>query len=224
MAVDSAGSAFVTGSVSNLYGFTTTPGAFQTTFVGFQSAFVTKLKPDGSGLVCSPLLNGRASLGYGLTVDGTGSAWVVGDATGFPVTVPPATPGGAGFVARLSSDGSALLFSASMGLSATTVLLDAAGNAYVAGLAESSTFVRTPDALENTACGSSSSFITKWSPQGALLYSSFSREGPTVAIDGSDNLYLVEPFATVVRYDPSADQRQSALGCMTNAASFTFLG
>jgi uncharacterized protein (TIGR03437 family) len=101
--------------------------------------------------------------------------------------------------------------------------LDAAGNAYVAGGAESSTLIRTPDALENTAC-ISSSFITKWSPQGALLYSSFSREGLAKAIDGSNRLYLVKPFATLVRYDPNADQRPSALGCMTNAASFTFLG
>jgi uncharacterized protein (TIGR03437 family) len=224
MAVDSAGSAYAAGSVTSLYGFTTTPGAFQTTFVGSESAFVTKLKPDGSGPVYSTLLNGQDSYGHGLAVDGTGSAWVVGAAAGFPVTVPPATSGGAGLVARLSPDGSALVFSANIGFSATTVLLDAAGNAYVAGGADSSTFTRTPDALENTACGISSSFITKWSPEGALLYSSISREGKAMAIDSSDNLYLVQPFATLFRYDPNADQRPSALGCMTNGASFTFLG
>ena len=198
--------------------------AFQTTFVGFGSAFVTKLKPDGSGPVYSTLLNGQDSYASGLAVDGTGSAWVLGSASGFPVTVPPAIRGGAGLVARLSPDGSALLFSANIGSSADTVLLDAAGDAYVGGGADDSTFVRTPDALENTACGTSSSFITKWSPQGALLYSSFSREGPAKAIDGSDNLYLVKSFATLLRYDPNADQRPSALGCMTNAASFTFQG
>jgi len=224
MAVDSAGSAYVTGSVTSLYGFTTTPGAFQTAFVGFESAFVTKLKPDGSGLVYSTLLNGQDSYGYGLAVDGSGSAWVVGTATGFPVTVPPATSGGAGLVARLSPDGSALVFSANIGLSATTVLLDGSGNAYVAGGADSSRFIRTPDALENTACSASLSFIAKWSPRGVLLYSSFSREGLAKAIDSSDKLYLVQPFATLVRYDPNADQPPSALGCMTNAASFTFLG
>src|SRR5262249_13796 len=130
MAIDSAGSAYVTGSVNNLYGFSTTPGAFQTTFGGFQNAFVTTLRPDWSAPVYSTLLGGASSDAYGLSVDGTGGAWVVGDAgVGFPVTMPPATQNGTGFVARLSPDGSGLTFSVTIGNSATSVLLDAVGNA-----------------------------------------------------------------------------------------------
>jgi uncharacterized protein (TIGR03437 family) len=68
----------------------------------------------------------------------------------------------------------------------------------------------------------------KWSPQGALLYSSYSREGPPVAMDGAGDLYLVrsagDSTSVVSRLDPNADQMQSFLACMTNSASFTFLG
>src|SRR5439155_719664 len=65
IAVDAAGNAYVTGFTS-FDDFPTTPGAFQTTFRGgvffFRSYdFLTMNKPDGSGLVCCPLLGPRAA-------------------------------------------------------------------------------------------------------------------------------------------------------------------
>ena len=227
MALDPAGTVYVTGSVDNDSGFSTTSGAFQTTFGGLSSAFVTKLSADGSKRIYSTLLGGAFSSGSGIGIDAAGTAWVVGKAgVAFPATAPPASQDGDAFVFRLSADGSTLLFSKIIvgGFSADQVLLDSSDNAYVSGMAHAPDFVRTSDALENTACESYPSFIAKWSPQGALLYSSFSRAGPALAIDSSDRLYLSEATATLVRYDPHADQRQSALACMTNAASFSFLG
>ena len=58
IAVDGAGSAYVTGTTDST-NFPTTAGAVQTTFAGgFFDAFVTKLDATGSGLVYSTYLGG----------------------------------------------------------------------------------------------------------------------------------------------------------------------
>src|SRR5438093_12854559 len=88
------GSAYVTGVTvpftNPTPNFPTTPGAFQTNFGGGGGdAFVTKLKPDGSGLVYSTYLGGTGSdTGIGIAVDAGGNAYVTGvtDSTNFPTT------------------------------------------------------------------------------------------------------------------------------------------
>src|SRR5262249_7422111 len=57
IAVDSSGSAYVTGSTSSA-NFPTTAGAYQRTSGGFEDAFVAKLSPAGSTLVYSTYLGG----------------------------------------------------------------------------------------------------------------------------------------------------------------------
>ena len=88
--MDAAGSAYVTGGTRST-NFPTTAGAFQTTHAGGDfDAFVTKLNATGSGLVYSTYLGGSGRLidGYGIAVDGAGSAYVTGDtlSTDFPTT------------------------------------------------------------------------------------------------------------------------------------------
>ena len=59
IAVDGAGSAYVTGTIDNFStNFPTTAGAAQTTHAGGFDAFVTKLDATGSGLVYSTYLGG----------------------------------------------------------------------------------------------------------------------------------------------------------------------
>ena len=80
IAVDAAGSAYVTGGTTST-DFPTTAGAAQTTYAGGEfDAFVTKLNATGSGLVYSTYLGGSdRDFGYGIAVDGAGSAYVTGD-------------------------------------------------------------------------------------------------------------------------------------------------
>lgn len=59
IAADATGHAYVTGYTRST-NFPTTPGAFQTAKKGGQDAFVTKLLPDGSGLVYSTYLGGSS--------------------------------------------------------------------------------------------------------------------------------------------------------------------
>ncbi|MBZ5627191.1 MAG: SBBP repeat-containing protein, partial [Acidobacteriia bacterium] len=97
VAVDSHGSAYVTGSTDST-NFPTTSGAFQTAFGGSAcdgwndcgDAFVTKFSPDGSALVYSTYLGGAGNdlVDDTIEVDLAGNAYVAGntDSTNFPTT------------------------------------------------------------------------------------------------------------------------------------------
>src|SRR4029078_817488 len=111
-----------------------------------QDAFVAKVKTDGSGFVYAGYVGGsQLEFGYGIALDGAGSAYVVGrtqssEAT-FPVAVGPGlTYGGAqdSFVVKVKPDGTGLAYSSYIGRTASDgafgVAADAAGSAYVTGL------------------------------------------------------------------------------------------
>lgn len=88
IAVDSSGSAYITGS-SNGYNFPTTPGALKPSSTG--NAFVTKLNPAGTALVYSTYLGGSSfDTGYGIAVDASGNAYLAGstDSSNFPTVNP----------------------------------------------------------------------------------------------------------------------------------------
>jgi hypothetical protein len=149
IAVDSAGSAYVTGTTQSK-SFPTTPGAFQAHWDAGWSTFVTKLNPTGTGLVYSTylggsgpgaLLTGMSQAGTGIAVDAGGNAYVAGwtGASDFPTTPGalqlPGTASYGGFVSKLNPTGSSLVYSSflSQALPITTLTVDTAGNAYVAG-------------------------------------------------------------------------------------------
>ncbi|MEN2992908.1 MAG: SBBP repeat-containing protein, partial [Bacteroidia bacterium] len=78
IAVDGSGHVYVTGWTANA-DYDVTPGAFQTTYGGNIDVFVTKLNPEGSGLVYSTYLGGSGEdVAYGIAVDGGGHAYVTG--------------------------------------------------------------------------------------------------------------------------------------------------
>jgi len=151
VAVDTTGSAYITGSAGTLW--PTTAGAYQTQIPGpspWTAPFVTKLAPDASSLTYSTFLgpSGQAS---GITVDGNGEAIVSGFSvsSGFPTTAnayEPSIPANAccpSYLAKFSADGSQLLYSTffygnldfqpTAWTAATGVTLDAAGNIWLAG-------------------------------------------------------------------------------------------
>jgi hypothetical protein len=171
--VDAAGNAYVTGQAYSPD--FPTANALQPTLggQGANNAFATKLSADGSTLAYSTYLGGSSSdYGQGIAVDAAGNAYVTGFTTSpdFPSVNPiqSALAGGVnGFVAELTPDGSALVYSTFLGGTggglgdrSLSIAVDAAGNAYVTGFTSSADFP-TANALQPTLKGSNNAFVTK---------------------------------------------------------------
>jgi hypothetical protein len=209
IAVDVSGNAYVTGFTQSS-NFPTTPGAFQTTLRGGAGAFITKLNAGGSALVYSTYLGGSAAeAGNGIAVDVSGNAYVTGftQSSNFPTT-PGAfqTKFGGGpedtFVSKLSTDGSALLYSTYLGGSGDDeslgISVDASENAYVTGGTSSSDFPTTLGSFQTSFGGGPvDAFVSKLNASGsALLYSTYLGgsdydAGFALAVDASGDAYVI---------------------------------
>ncbi len=201
LAVDGAGSAFVTGFTSS----TNFPlaSALRTNLSGTKDptfgvypldAFVTELNTNGTALVFSTYLGGSADdEGIGIAVDPAGNVYVTGftASTNFPTAGASRTNYNGGrdaFVSKLNPGGSAFVYSIYLGGTnadnGESIVADAAGNAYVTGFTGSTNFPNTnavQQFLNNPATGATNHilgandvFITKINPDGSgLVYSTF---------------------------------------------------
>jgi hypothetical protein len=170
--VDATGSAYLTGGTQS-NDFPTTPGSFDRTHNGQYNAFVAKLNPVGSELVCATFLGGNLSDdGYGIDVDGAGSAYVTGftRSSNFPTTsgaFDSSYNGSDGaFVVKLNPDRSELAYASFLGGNAAdrglAITVDEAGITCFTGLTSSSDFPTTPDAFDPTFNGGEMDvFVTK---------------------------------------------------------------
>src|SRR5437867_2121639 len=206
IAVDIFGNAYVTGYTYSA-DFPTTPGAFDTVFDGVLDAFVTKLNASGSALIYSTFL-GSNSIGRGIALDSSGSAYVTGEATADFPTTPGAYDttfdgGDDVFVTKLNPDGSALVYSTFIGGNNDTdgddaygIAVDTFGNAYVTGRTVSTDFPTTPGAFDVTFNGVQDVFVTKLNGSGSTLVYSTSLGGSgndigaAIAVDSAGNAYV----------------------------------
>jgi Beta-propeller repeat/Abnormal spindle-like microcephaly-assoc'd, ASPM-SPD-2-Hydin len=216
IAVDSSGSAYVTG-YTNSTDFPITAGSLQTTCGGGCSgttvdAFVTKFDPTGSFLVYSTYLGGSGNdQGNGIALDPAGDAYIVGQTLSsdfpttpgaFQITCSNSCKNGAAFITELNSSGSALVYSTYLGGTSinqgNAIVLDASLNAYVTGFTQSTNFPTTPGAYQTTCTCSKLSdvFVTELNPTGSgLVYSTYlggsgQDVGYAIVLDSSDNAYL----------------------------------
>jgi len=203
IAVDSAGSAYVTGNTSSTNFPTMNP--LQAALDGSGDVFVTKLNPTGSALVYSTYLGGSgADGGSGIAVDSAGNTYVLGTTTStdFPTTPGAFQPTFGGFedifVSKINPTGSALVYSTYLGGSSGDVAgrgiaVDSASNAYVAGATGSRDFPTTPGAIRNKCldfCKTGDAILSKLNAAGsALVYSTYlggsgQDFGASIAVDG----------------------------------------
>ena len=210
--VDSGLNAFVAGN-TNSYGFPTTSNALRATKTG-QTAdldvFVSKLSPLGNLLLYSTFWGGFAdeSVG-GLAVDATGAVYVAGNtaSTDFITTAGTIKPAanlnyysdGDGFVTKFIPGTATPIYSTFYGGSSresiTSLAVDAAGNAHIAGQTSSYDFplLPVPGTRPNI---SADVFAAKINPTAtAILYSrvipaSGEDIANSIALDSTGVLYV----------------------------------
>jgi len=159
-------------------------------------------------LVYSTYLGGSGDeIGYGIAVDGSGSAYVTGftSATNFPTRSPlqPSNDGAEDvFVTKLNAAGSLRVYSTYLGGggndAATGIALytDPLGKTfpYVTGFTQSTNFPTTSGALQTSSSGGQNAFVAELNDTGsALVYSSFlgaSGRVEGIAVDGSGDAYV----------------------------------
>jgi uncharacterized protein (TIGR03437 family) len=220
IAVDAAGNAYVAG-------YTDTGGTI--TGTRRRSVFVTKVNPTGSQFVYSTTLSGSTASGVGgsavanaIAVDAAGNAYIAGGLTwaGFQGTR-AGTGGTCGssdaFMTKLAPTGtvaSTTCFAGSAG--AYGIALDAAGSAYLAGMASSS-FPITKPSLQDTMRGTNNdAFVAVLDNTGGLTYASFlggsggDQQANAIALDGSGGVYLAGH--TTSKSFPVAQGLKSAIG------------
>jgi uncharacterized protein (TIGR03437 family) len=176
-------------------------------------AVAMKVRADDSSVLYSMVLNGTGVQPSAIAMDAAGNAVITGSAYSLATTkgayesaLPgkcPSFPGVVGlapaFVAKLNSSGAmvyATYLSGACGGPAYGLALDSSGDAYVAGETFAPDFPITQNAMISQFPSSVfSGFLSKLSPAGELLYSTFLGGGNyttanAVTLDGGGNIYV----------------------------------
>ncbi|HET9364091.1 MAG TPA: choice-of-anchor D domain-containing protein [Candidatus Angelobacter sp.] len=206
VALDSAGNAYMTGQNATT-----------------RNVFINKLNADGTAFLYTTELVTSAGSGSAIAVDSGGNAYITGftlsntfptlnafqPTFGNATTIFPNIPDA--FVTKLDPTG-ALVYSTYLGGSGEDagggIAVDAAGNAVVVGSGELN-FPTSPGAFQTTFTATgiqcffineietcTDAFVSKFSPTGELIYSSFLGGGDiddasSVAVDVDGNAYVV---------------------------------
>ncbi len=179
---DDSGSAYVIGySLANNF---PTVNPYQPARAGSYDIFIAKLSSLGSSLIFSTYLGGSTyDYGYGIAVDGNGCAHVSGKTKS--EDFPTANPYQAslaynydGFVAKLDSSGSSLIYSTYLGGTyndaAYALAIDSGGCLYVTGDVDSYNFPTVNPYQAGKAGSADDIFVTRFSSTGSfLLFSTF---------------------------------------------------
>jgi len=190
-ALDAQENLLVTGFTTSA-NFPATAGAFDTTLGGTQDTFVMKFDASGT-LQWSSFLGGAngEERGAAIVTDANGDVLVSGDtgSSDFPVTAGAfdTALGGSndGFVAKIQSDGSAILWATFVGGSGSEhdlvslfssvtyhrgdLALDSVGNVLIAGQTLSADFPVTSGAFQTTLAGDMDGYVAKLTPDGTSL-------------------------------------------------------
>jgi hypothetical protein len=204
IAVDESGKVYVTGYTSSV-DFPTTVGAYDTTYNGpWRNVFVFKLNPDSTispneQLIYSTYIGAqwKDSVGWGITVDSVGNAYVTGKW------------GGSIFVLKLNPNGNVLVYKRHYGTGCGRDIIFKStrpihNRAYVKSKADEHLYVTgyasslstTKGSYQSKNKGSKDAFVLKLDPaNGDTFYGScfggsgFDR-GFGIAVDGSGKVYV----------------------------------
>jgi gliding motility-associated-like protein len=195
---DPSGNIYTGGECFNA-GYPTQAGSFQTTFSGGVDIAVAKLNPNGSNLLWSTYIGGSSQeIPNSLYAVANGELYVLGatGSTNYPTTAGcfDATHNGTSgadddiVVSHVNANGTALIGSTYVGGSGNDgggwgmpwnmnghdgmrgeIVVDAAGNAWVASFSESANFPTTPGCYDNSLGGSWDGVVFRLNPTCATL-------------------------------------------------------
>jgi len=184
MIIDQAGNAVIGG-----YSFSTDfpVGAVNLRFIGTnEEAFLTKINNDGTQLMFTVFLGGEQfETVSAVTTDNEGNYYITGrtQSFSFPSSDDAYQEFYSGaqdaFVAKISANGSQLLYSTFFGMSnahelSNAIGVDSNGNAVIAGSSSSSSLPTTVGAFDRTQNGGEDGFVARFSSNGRqLLMSTF---------------------------------------------------
>lgn len=121
------------------------------------------------------------------------------------------------FVAKFDPSG-ALVFSTYLGGSSVdsgrAIAVDAAGNAYIAGVTEAPDFPTTPDAFQRVHMAALDAFVTKFDPNGGLVYSTYLGAGMP---EGETNSAYARDWITSIAVDAAG---RAIVGGHSNTPEF----
>jgi hypothetical protein len=222
IAVDAAGAVYVTGLTWS-QNFPLTPGAYEavneaSSTNSVSTAFVSKLNASGTALDYSTYIGGDAiantqfgqgDYGHAIAVDASGDAYIAGwtYSSNFPTTTgayqtvnkAAANSAATGFVTKLNSSGTALVYSTYVGGSSydepLSLALDAGGDVFISGSTQSSDYPTTSGAFQTVnksySQGAWNMFVTKLNPTGSgLAYSTYLGGSGELESD-IDGLYVI---------------------------------
>jgi hypothetical protein len=207
IAIDSTGSAYVTGATNSTEASLPVAYGPDLTHNGDYDVLVAKVAPGGSSLLYCGYIGGpERDVGAGIAVDATGHAFITGEAGSTEATFPifggpdlTHNGGGDGFIAKLDPSGVKMIYCGFIGGLGddyvNDVAADSLGNAYVTGytLSSEATFpvLIGPDLSYN---GMGDAFVAKIEPSllgiDSIAPSSASACDPdfTLTVTGSDFL------------------------------------
>jgi hypothetical protein len=208
IALDAFGFAYIAGDTLSA-DFPVIGGA-QSTLAGKTDVFVTKLTPSGANFFSTFLGGSLDEHAAGIAVDSNGNVYVAGgtSSTNFPVVGPLQAVNGGGqdaFLTKINNTGSQIVYSTYFGGNgggagtpeqANAVAVDSAGNAYIAGVTNSSNLPVTAGAFQVAFNGVQDAFVAKVNAAGNGLFYSTYLGGSSfdwanaLAIDASGNAYI----------------------------------
>ncbi|HET6974810.1 MAG TPA: SBBP repeat-containing protein [Pyrinomonadaceae bacterium] len=217
---DFEGNAYVVGATNSL-NFPLTPGVFQSASGGGKDLFVTKLNPNGNGVVYSTYIGGSLDdYGYGIAIDTGGNVYLTGTtaSANYPVTpgVTQSAKGGGtdAFISKLNPTGSALLYSTYLGGAGNEegfgIALDTISDVVVTGVTASNNYLVTVDALQSTLSGPTDAFVTRLDPARNLtvfstyLGGSGTDMGFAITLDASSNSPIVTGLTDSMNFPTTA--------------------
>jgi RHS repeat-associated protein len=231
IAVDSSGDSYVSGTTQSS-NFPTVNG-FTVSGNAGTYAFISKVSPDGTGLVYSTYLGGTSTTSStAVAVDLGGSAYVAGYTSSIDLVTTPgayntSNTSATSFVTKLNASGDALSYSTYFGADSTVInaiAVDQNGVAYLTGQTGAGimlAFPTTTGALQTTTTSINTAFVSVLNSAGStLVYSTFlggstADDGTGIAVNTSGNAYVTG--WTQSSNFPTAHAMQGSLAGTQNA-------